>query len=54
MDQGWGSRLYDPQGGAVPEVQGINRNLIVAGDELDELSGTPNLNGTYANIKAVR
>lgn len=53
MDQGWGSRLHDPQGGAVPEVQGVNRNSLVAGDELDELSGTPNLNGTYVSIKAV-
>jgi formate dehydrogenase len=53
MDHGWGSRLHDPQGGAAPQVQGINRNLLVAGDELDELSGTPNLNGTYAKLEAV-
>lgn len=54
IDHGWGSRLHDPQHGAAPEVRGVNRNSLVAGDELDELSGTPNLNGTYVNIEAVQ
>ena len=47
MDHGWGSRTFDPHGGSEPEVQGVNRNRLVAADEIDELTGTPNLNGTY-------
>jgi formate dehydrogenase len=50
MDHGWGSRLFDPQGGAEPEQRGVNRNLVVPADELDELSGTPNLTGGRVNI----
>jgi formate dehydrogenase len=53
MEHGWGSRLFDPQGGADPEAHGVNRNALVAGDELDELSGIPNLNGTRVNVAAV-
>jgi formate dehydrogenase len=54
MDHGWGSRVFDPHGGSEPEVRGVNRNLLVANDELDELSGTPNLNGTRVEITACR
>ncbi|MET0984663.1 MAG: molybdopterin-dependent oxidoreductase [Steroidobacteraceae bacterium] len=50
MDHGWGSRTFDPLGGDAPVVQGINRNQLVAADELDELTGTPNLNGTYVGL----
>lgn len=52
MDHGWGSRLFDPKTGTAPQVQGINRNQLVAADTLDELSGTPNLNGTAVNVRA--
>lgn len=52
MDHGWGSRLFDPQGGAEPEVKGVMRNLLVSAGEIDELAGTPNLNGTYINLQA--
>lgn len=50
MDHGWGSRLFDPVGAGAPEVQGVNRNLLIASGELDELSGMPNLNGTYVDL----
>ena len=53
MDHGWGSRLFDPQGGAEPEVQGVMRNLLVPANEIDELAGAPNLTGVYVNIAAV-
>lgn len=52
IDHGWGSRVFDPVGGAAPKVQGINRNLLVAADEIDELAGTPNLNGTHVEVRA--
>ena len=52
MDHGWGSRLFDPQGGAAPEVQGVTRNLLVPGDIVDELAGAPNLHGTHVSIAA--
>ncbi len=52
MDHGWGSRLFDPKGGSAPEIQGVNRNQLVAADELDELTGVPNLTGTCVNLRA--
>lgn len=51
MHHGWGSRLFDPKGGSEPEVQGVIRNLLVSAKELDELAGTPNLNGTCVSIQ---
>lgn len=53
MDHGWGSRLFDPQGNEEPEVRGVNRNRLVASDRLDELSGCPNLNGTWVDLQPV-
>jgi formate dehydrogenase len=50
MDHGWGSRLFDPVGDEAPTVQGVNRNQLVPADELDELTGVPNLNGTYVAV----
>lgn len=50
MYHGWGGRLFDPRGGGDAESQGINRNLLVSAQELDELSGTPNLNGTRVSV----
>jgi formate dehydrogenase len=52
MDHGWGSRLFDPRSGETLTVHGVNRNLLVPGDELDELAGTPTMNGIYVNIAA--
>ena len=51
MDHGWGSRVFDPQSGAA-EVQGVNRNQLIAADVLDELTGVPNLTGSYVNVQA--
>lgn len=50
LDHGWGSRLFDPVGGGEPKVQGVRRNFLVASDDLDELSGMPNLNGTAVSL----
>lgn len=52
LEHGWGSRLFDPVGGGAPEVQGVNRNLLIASDDADELSGMPNLNGTAVALQA--
>jgi formate dehydrogenase len=53
MDHGWGSRIFDPKNGGCSEVQGVNRNLLIASDDLDELTGMPNLNGTRVNLLKV-
>lgn len=53
MDHGWGSRLFDPTGKTPPEVQGVNRNVLVSAEVLDELSGVPCFNGTAVNIQVV-
>lgn len=45
MDHGWGSRFFDPTTGRVASCEGVNRNLLVASDELDPLSLVPRLNG---------
>jgi formate dehydrogenase len=61
MGHGWGGHTFDTQGAAqganqkrtAVEVQGgINRNLLVsaAAEDLDPLSGLPNLNGTAVSI----
>jgi len=50
MDHGWGSRLFDPLNDTASQVQGVNRNLLIASDKLDELTGMPNLNGTHVNL----
>ena len=53
IDHGWGSRVFDPTGRTAPQVQGVNRNLLVAADEFDEIAGTPNLNGTPVQVAPV-
>ncbi len=53
MDHGWGSRLFDPQGGAAPEVSGVIRNLLVPADDIDELTGIPSLHSAHVSIAAV-
>ena len=52
IDHGWGSRLFDPVGGAEPKAQGVRRNFLIGSDHLDELSGMPNLNGTAVSLQA--
>jgi len=50
---GWGSRVFDPLTGD-HRVRGINRNLLVANDELDPLSSVPRLNGTPIRIEKLQ
>lgn len=50
MEQGWGSRVFNPTSGDV-RVRGVNRNLLVANDDLDPLSSVPRLNGTPIRIE---
>ena len=50
MEQGWGSRVFNPASGESKAI-GINRNLLVANDELDPLTQVPRLNGTPVRIE---
>ena len=52
VDHGWGSRIFDPRGGAEPQSFGVNRNLL-AGDEIDPLSQTSTLSSTYVGVERV-
>ncbi len=49
FEQGWGSRVFSPADGGA-EVHGVNRNLLVANDELDPVSCVPRLNGTPVRL----
>jgi formate dehydrogenase len=51
MEQGWGSRIYDPHGQAPPDAYGANRNLLVGNGHTDPLSQTAGLNDTYVGIR---
>ncbi|WP_422745698.1 molybdopterin-containing oxidoreductase family protein [Mycobacterium sp. WMMD1722] len=53
VDHGWGSRVFDPRGGAAPQGFGVNRNLLVDGGSLDPLSQTSTLSETYVGIERV-
>jgi formate dehydrogenase len=50
MEQGWGGRTVDPTAPMPPPVPGVNRNELVAGDELAPLSAVPLLNGTAVRV----
>lgn len=50
VDHGWGSRIFDPHGGAESQSFGVNRNLLV-GDEVDPLSQTSALSSTYVGLE---
>lgn len=50
MEQGWGSRVFDP-GTGEGSARGVNRNLLVANDDLDPLSAVPRLNGTPIRVE---
>ena len=52
LEHGWGSRLFDPMGHDAAEIHGVNRNLLIASDRIDELSGMPDLNGTAVSLEA--
>lgn len=51
LEHGWGSRVFDPVDNSPAEVRGVNRNLLIASDAIDELSGMPNLNGTAVSLE---
>jgi formate dehydrogenase len=53
VDHGWGSRVFDPRGGAAPMSFGVNRNLLVDGSPVDPLSQTPALSSAYVGITRV-
>jgi formate dehydrogenase len=50
VDHGWGSRIFDPRGGAEPQSLGVNRNLLV-GDDIDPLSQTSALSSTFVEVE---
>jgi len=50
MEQGWGMALYDAASGAVVSREGVSRNYLVSGEDLDEITGVPRLNGTPVAI----
>jgi formate dehydrogenase len=51
IDHGWGSRIFDPRGGAQPESYGANRNLLIDGGPVDPLSQTAALSSSYVGIE---
>lgn len=53
IDHGWGSRVFDPRGGAAPDGFGVNRNLLVDAEPVDPLSQTPALNSAYVAVSRV-
>jgi formate dehydrogenase len=50
---GWGSRVFDPRGGAEPAAFGVNRNALVNGTDLDPLSQVSPLNSTCVRVDRV-
>jgi formate dehydrogenase len=53
IPHGWGSRIFDPRGGADPAAFGANRNLLVDGVRLDRFSQTPAFNSTAVRLEPV-
>jgi formate dehydrogenase len=53
IDHGWGSRIFDPRGGAEPVSHGVNRNLLVNGVDMDPLSQTVALNTACVRVDPV-
>ena len=53
VDHGWGSRIFDPRGGAQPQSYGANRNLLVDGGPVDPLSQTSALSSAYVGVERV-
>ncbi|EHB56446.1 Nitrate reductase [Mycolicibacterium rhodesiae JS60] len=53
VDHGWGSRVFDPRGGTVPESYGVNRNLLIDGAQVDPLSQQPAMSSSYVGIDRV-
>ncbi|MGQ0464171.1 MAG: molybdopterin-containing oxidoreductase family protein [Sporichthyaceae bacterium] len=53
VDHGWGSRIFDPRGGAAPISYGANRNRLIDGSKLDPLSQTPALSSSWVAVEKV-
>lgn len=51
MEQGFGSRVFDPTGAHQEEVIGANRNRLVSNKDLDTLSAMPRFNDTAVRIE---
>jgi len=51
VDHGWGSRVFDPRGGAEPQSFGVNRNLLVDAGPVDPLSQTSALSSSYVGVE---
>ena len=53
VQHGWGSRVFDPAGGAEPWAAGVNRNLLVDHRRTDPFSGMPPLSSTAVRVEPV-
>jgi formate dehydrogenase len=53
IDHGWGSRVFDPRGGAEPIAFGVNRNSLVSSTDIDPLSQTASLNTACVQVDLV-
>jgi formate dehydrogenase len=53
VEHGWGSRVFDPSGEALPDRQGANRNLLTRLDEQDPLSQMSAFNETWVAVEPV-
>lgn len=53
VDHGWGSRIFDPRGGAEPVSYGVNRNRLIDGSKLDPLSQTAALSSSWVGVEKV-
>jgi formate dehydrogenase len=53
LDHGWGSKVFDPRGGAEPDSFGVNRNLLIGREPLDPLSQTPAMSSSYVGVRRV-
>ena len=51
VDHGWGSRIFDPRHGGVPESYGANRNLLIDNTAVDPLSQTSPLSSSYVGVE---
>jgi formate dehydrogenase len=51
VPHGWGSRVFDPRGGAEPIAFGVNRNTLVSNAEVDPLSQVSPLNSNCVRVE---
>jgi formate dehydrogenase len=53
LGHGWGSRIFDPNDAQPPNVFGVNRNALVAAEDVDPLSGTPSFGVVEVAVERV-